>query len=303
MSVIRNYARRIRQQPIGKTAKFLFEPKKMMFHLSRILAGNNRQIQNFYRDSSRESDIIFCAQCLNCSEGEVDRMFQEIENDERFLAPLRSRYRERRQRELYLGRFRCWWTIVRFKQPRVIIETGVHDGLSSTLILYAIHRNGRGQLTSIDLPSIDLPAGVESPGWLVPAELRKHWDLRLGDAKDILPKVLKALGRVDMFIHDSDHSVEHQRFELTSVMPFINQGGWIFCDDPHIELIDSLARDWSAQTYVNSSNKEDVATDLKENPEWNAIPSWARADLGSAQMSLAAISLPGAPVPEARPAP
>lgn len=291
MSVIRNYARRVRQQPIGKTAKFLLEPRKLIFHLSRILGGSNRQVQNFYRDSSREADVSFCAKCLSCTEAEVDQMFLEIENDEKFLAPLRSRYREKRQRELYLGRFRCWWAIVRSKKPRVIVETGVHDGLSSTLILYAIHRNGFGRLTSIDLPSIDLPDSVESPGWLVPSELRSHWDLRLGDAKEVLPKVLKTLGGVDMFIHDSDHSEEHQRFELTSVKPFINQGGWIFCDDPHMDLIHSLAKNWSARTYGNVSNKEDTAVDFKENSEWNAIPSWARADLGAAQMSLAAIEL------------
>jgi hypothetical protein len=40
-----------------------------------------------------------------------------------------------------------------------------------------------------------------------------HWQLVVGDAKRTLPETLR--GReVDMFIHDSLHTIEHEKFEF-----------------------------------------------------------------------------------------
>ena len=69
------------------------------------------------------------------------------------------------------------------------METGVAHGHSSWCILNALAMNGKGRLTSIDLPNNDLdkPYNVENfnkePGWIIPDSLRNYWDLQLGNVR------------------------------------------------------------------------------------------------------------------------
>lgn len=273
MSQLANYARRIRTQPISKTAAILLKPKKLFFHASRLFLGGAGQLQNFYRDSDRETDIRFCMEVLGCGRQDVENAFLEIEDDKPFIDVLASRYRERRNRSMNLGRFKCWFTIMRLVRPEVVVETGVHDGLSSALILRALQKNGTGRLVSIDLPSVDLPSGVAAPGWIVPDELRSLWTLHLGDARKLLPEVLERVGKINVFIHDSDHTRAHQEFEIATAKQFLSRPGMILCDDPHRELISSLASAWSARTtgyfYKRGySRGSDRPIEVKDVPDW-----------------------------------
>ncbi|GKS59007.1 hypothetical protein YTPLAS18_25340 [Nitrospira sp.] len=135
------------------------------------------------------------------------------------------------------------YCLVRLMKPGTVVETGVEHGISSWLILLAMQRNREGVLYSIDLPNHEamvdnsgrqqinhLPQGRQ-PGWLVPEELRGRWHLHLGDAKQVLPDLLKRLGGVDMFIHDSLHSYDHMMFEYRTAWPFIKGGGLLLSDD------------------------------------------------------------------------
>ena len=48
---------------------------------------------------------------------------------------------------------------------------------------------------------------------MVPDHLRGRWELRLGDARELLPLELERIGRLGLFFHDSLHSREHVLFE------------------------------------------------------------------------------------------
>jgi len=50
------------------------------------------------------------------------------------------------------------YTLIRCLKPRIVIETGVANGASSTFILSALEKNNLGKLYSIDLPTDFLPA-------------------------------------------------------------------------------------------------------------------------------------------------
>ena len=284
MSVFANYLRRIRSQSFRQTAAFLLHPRKVAFHLFRLVFSRNNQIQNFYPKSVRETDIRFCADVLQCDRNIVEEAFRELESAP-FVRQLSARYVDKRGRQLHLGRFKCLFALVRLRKPAVVIETGVHDGLSSAMILYALEKNEHGRLISIDLPSVDMP-GSEGPGWLVPDQLRQQWRLMLGDAKELLPKAQREVGTVDIFIHDSDHREPHQRFELTITRPYLSGDGLLLCDDPHVEMIMALAEAWGARVCVNASEVDNEATRQAKNP--TGVPLWARTD-GSAKMHQAAI--------------
>jgi hypothetical protein len=100
------------------------------------------------------------------------------------------------------------YAAIRVLKPNVMVETGVGSGVSSMFYLSAMERNKMGTLHSIDLPLENeglLPIEKRT-GWLVPERPRENWELILGNAKRELPALLKRLGSVDVFYHDSDHS-------------------------------------------------------------------------------------------------
>lgn len=140
------------------------------------------------------------------------------------------------------------YSLVRLLKPRVIVETGVADGATSAHILRALEDNGEGRLYSIDLPHYLLPAG-KGPGWAVPEELRKRWDLRVGDAKTLLPPLLEELGEIDLFLHDSLHTYEHMLFEFRAAWPRIKPGGLLLSHDvgqnwAFFDFIDEAGLKW-----------------------------------------------------------
>jgi predicted O-methyltransferase YrrM len=129
------------------------------------------------------------------------------------------------------------YAVVRAVKPAVIVETGVASGMSSAHILRALAANGSGTLHSIDLPNVQqgsvLPQGRTS-GWVVPQSLRGPWRLRIGDTRELLPGLLGSLDRVDLFLHDSDHSYENMSFEFEQAYPKLAPGGVLMSDDVHL---------------------------------------------------------------------
>ena len=129
------------------------------------------------------------------------------------------------------------YAVVRALKPAVIVETGVASGMSSAHILRALAANGSGTLHSIDLPNVQqgsvLPQGRTS-GWIVPPSLRGPWRLHIGDTRELLPALLGSLDRVDLFLHDSDHSYESMSFEFEQAYPKLAPGGLLMSDDVHL---------------------------------------------------------------------
>ena len=61
--------------------------------------------------------------------------------------------------------------------------------------------------------------------------LRGRYRLHFGDSRVLLPPLLKQYGKIDIFLHDSLHTFEHQRFEYETAYPHIAQGGLLLSDD------------------------------------------------------------------------
>ncbi len=139
------------------------------------------------------------------------------------------------------------YCLLRTIRPQIIVETGVCNGVSSTIILKALKENGSGRLISVDFPEIEgliynegtFWAGKggsvvpkdKAPGWIIPDELRKGWELHLGKSQDLLPDIMANEKNVDIFIHDSEHSYECMTFEYQCAFPHIKKGGLLISDD------------------------------------------------------------------------
>jgi len=146
------------------------------------------------------------------------------------------------------------YQIIRSTRPRVVVETGVANGVSSTFVLAALEANGQGKLYSIDYTPVDdplfLPAGKEV-GWMVPEELCHRWQLKHGKSDDELPGLLVTLGKIDLFFHDSDHSYETMMFEYRTAWPHLVEDGFLLSDDTRMNTaFDDFAYDTEAKTLV-----------------------------------------------------
>lgn len=180
-----------------------------------------------------------------------DKKIDEIENlriqflrNHRFFQELNEKFVSFRHRRINCeGWPEFLYVLIRLSRPEVMVETGVFDGISSAVILQALEDNGTGNLISIDLPAtttIDgsthrmketsLPEGMK-PGWVIPDYLRVRHKLVLGDSKMFLPEVFKEHPNIDVFLHDSMHTYEYQKFEYETAWPNIKEGGWLLSDD------------------------------------------------------------------------
>ena len=136
---------------------------------------------------------------------------------------------------------------VRKVKPGLIVETGCFSGISTIYILAAIRNNKKGKLYTIDKPAFEdeytanpyldeekrffsLPKGHQ-PGYLVPDFLKENWKLILGTSEEKLPSLLKKLGNIDIFLHDSLHTYENMSFEFETAIEYIAPRGVIFADN------------------------------------------------------------------------
>ncbi len=171
-----------------------------------------------------------------------------------------------------------WFTLyslVRLTQPETVVETGVASGASSTAILSALEKNGRGWLYSIDLPpdqvigrrlrdglQYDRAFEGRTTGWLVPQQLKHRWQLVLGDVRDVLKPLLDQLGEIDMFFHDDLHTPEHMFWEFNLVWPYLKAGGILTSDDvtygwsDFIRSVDTTLSPYLNHDFLGAVRKE-----------------------------------------------
>lgn len=130
---------------------------------------------------------------------------------------------------------RVLYVLIRLRKPSMVVETGVWHGVSSFVILKALKASGGGNLCSVDIPPLN-PKNRVVVGGFVPDKLRDSWDLQIGAATKLLPKIARqamARGGLDMFVHDSDHNYYNMLQEFRIAWPALKTGGILVADDAH----------------------------------------------------------------------
>lgn len=187
------------------------------------------------------------------SRAEYDGYIDELEREpvRGFLEEARQGVRdERGTSELGNEYFHDVYAYVRKQEPETVVETGVRDGWSTLYVLSALHVNDGGRLYSIDYPiradeeadgfgeeapsyaetTPTIPAGTD-PGWIVPETLTGRWELLIGKSQERLPELVQRIDQIDVFIHDSDHSLPCMMFEYELAWEWLGSAGIIFSDD------------------------------------------------------------------------
>jgi predicted O-methyltransferase YrrM len=156
---------------------------------------------------------------------------------------------------------RCCYLLCRLISPGVILETGVAYGTTSAFLLRSLQMNHRGALHSVDFIDTTQPHARRAVGVLVPAELRATWNLSFGASRRLLPGLLKRMGQVDLFIHDSAHTYWNMRREFDVVWPYLAPGGILIADDiqDNPAFAELRARDPALWLIVQEADKPSVS--------------------------------------------
>jgi predicted O-methyltransferase YrrM len=131
--------------------------------------------------------------------------------------------------QVRIARRAGWYAIVRAMRPAHVIETGTDKGLGSVVLAAALLRNEFGHLTTVDINP--------DAGYLVAGPYSEVTTCVTGDSIELLSHFD---GDVGVFIHDSDHSAEHEYRELEAVKSKLAPSARILSDNSH--ATDSLVR-------------------------------------------------------------
>ena len=189
------------------------------------------ELDNFtYRISNTDRLASLLADALGIDASVMSGYIRELQADRRLRTGIEDRLAVRvdRRRTMPYGRRLGWYAVVRHLKPRLVVETGILDGLGSTVLLRALERNAAegvdGRLLSVDIRS--------DAGWLIPDELRLRHEVLIGDSLALLGP---AIGdrRVGFFVHDSDHAYGHETAEFETILPLTEAGAALVSDDAH----------------------------------------------------------------------
>jgi Methyltransferase domain len=105
---------------------------------------------------------------------------------------------------------------------------------TSRVVLEALEANHAGRLFSIDLPPpLEQDRLALEVGAAVTDSLKSRWTLIEGSSRRRLPALVRELGTIDLFIHDSRHTRRNILFELQQVWAAMRPGGFLLADDIH----------------------------------------------------------------------
>jgi hypothetical protein len=104
----------------------------------------NRESENVTYDIDNVDELAqVIGLALECGEDRARNVLQELEEDDELQRSISHRLRTHgnRNRNVGYGRRLGWYAVARLTSPKLIVETGVHDGLGSTVLLRALERN------------------------------------------------------------------------------------------------------------------------------------------------------------------
>jgi hypothetical protein len=119
---------------------------------------------------------------------------------------------------------RALWCVVRHLRAERVAETGVARGVSSRIVLEALKCKPGTGLWSVDLPllSHDWAALL---GTAITPELRDRWTYVRGPSKRVLPRLLRRIGPIDLFVQDSRGTTATAGFEFRAAWEGLRPGG------------------------------------------------------------------------------
>lgn len=231
--------RRLSRSPLAPLAVLPRRAYRVLRHDARVLGTSakwlvsSREHHNYTYDLTPiNADHLAWFVSTVCAVGvaQVRGWLAEIASDEGLrrhitTATAAAARRGLADREVRYGRRVGWYAIVRALKPAHVVETGVDKGLGTAVLAAALLRNTAegypGRVTAID---INPEAGYLVRTGAVAAVV----DLVYRDSHDAIAGLRRP---VDLFLHDSDHSEEHEQREFELVESKLSAGAMLLTDN------------------------------------------------------------------------
>ena len=130
-------------------------------------------------------------------------------------------------RNFDFGRRLGWYAIARAMKPKVIVETGVEQGLGSLVLTAALKRNA-----AEGAPGIYRGTDINpKAGYLFQGIYREFGEILYGDS---IHSIQALDTRIDLFINDSDHSADYEAREYETVASKLSERAIVLGDNAHV---------------------------------------------------------------------
>jgi predicted O-methyltransferase YrrM len=117
------------------------------------------------------------------------------------------------------------YSLIKANKSKVIIETGVANGITTNAIMKALEESGiNGELHSFDVLPETNKAYVGGGNWNFHLLKGKNFHEQIKSAVSLLPKV-------DVWVHDSNHGYRWQKFEYSLALSVLSKNGILISDD------------------------------------------------------------------------
>lgn len=234
----RYWTRRIGRSRLAPVAALPMRLRSVARHDARVLSVSarwlvtSREHHNYTYDlagRNREHLAWFICTVTGSTVAQVRAWLDEIEQDTVLRQHIEHGVRASARsgladKTVRYGRRIGWYALLRALKPRHVVESGVDKGLGSCVIAAALLRNAEegapGRLTGLDINP--------DSGYLVTGRYAEVADLVLGDSLQTIPRLSTP---VDVFMHDSNHSAEHERAEFAAVESHLADGAVLLSDN------------------------------------------------------------------------
>lgn len=235
-----------------------FLPKlKLGFSWTRRKTENS----NFYYDLTAKNTLElanFVSIVCGIDLAKAESYIREVREDAELRSHLQlTLHNDKSMRDFspLLGRRIGWYAVVRAMKPKLVIETGVHQGVGAVTIITGLRKNTEegfpGKYLGTD---IDPKAGV-----LLKGKYLEFGELILGDSIESLERLHD---KVDIFINDSNHSEIYEAREYQVISSKLKPDAIILGDNCHVT--DALMK------YSISRNRKFLL--FKEEPKAHWYP-------------------------------
>jgi len=199
--------------------------------------------------------LAWFVSAITCTErSEIVKYINEIEKNDELKqiirnAVINSKFSHISDQVARYGRRMGWYAAVRASKPAVVIETGIEKGLGSMVLAAALRRNCDegfpGRLYVVDIHP--------EAGFIIKQPYCEYATIHYGDSLSFLEKFQDS---IDVFIHDSNHTVEFERNEYQRIEEKLTSGSLILSNNMTFELPDFARRTGRQFLYFNEKPKE-----------------------------------------------
>jgi predicted O-methyltransferase YrrM len=120
-----------------------------------------------------------------------------------------------------------WYAFVRATKPKLVVETGVDEGVGSCVIAAALIQNSREGFPGKYVGTEINP----NAGHFFSGVYAKVGEIRYGDSIDQLSKIED---EIDIFINDSDHDVDYEYNEYKIIQGKLSPRAILLGDNAHV---------------------------------------------------------------------